>query len=312
VSAVRDRLRFELAAKVERHGVVIWDDPDGAYSEVVSDVAPKRAAVHSFAGSWFSLRRQVEPLLAGQGPPSLVVYVPQRRADPDPLEELRAFGARFRVTLPTLLKKSLVGQLTEQRITQIGQQCATLREAEAVLESGDSSVDARLISIVGDSSVNVIAAHVLSGAHLAELEQRGLDDLVRTTLSESFGVTLGQVAGSDLRAAAFRQVALTVIHSATESLPDELAASFQPPTATQRKTCAAVVDFLQVDPGFRDEYVNLAEQTDVQLHLGALLPWHDALMSVDATPVIERSDRKLWPPGPKRLRGGIEDRYRAT
>ena len=83
---------------------------------------------------------------AGQAPPTLVAYVSSRPPDPDPLEELRNVGARFRVTLPTLLKNALAGRITEQRITQIGEQCSTIGEAEAAVDGGGEVDVAQLLA----------------------------------------------------------------------------------------------------------------------------------------------------------------------
>jgi hypothetical protein len=69
VTALREHLARELATKVERYGIVIWDDPDAAYSAVVREVVPAGATVSVFDRSWFDLRHHVEPLLAGPQPP---------------------------------------------------------------------------------------------------------------------------------------------------------------------------------------------------------------------------------------------------
>jgi len=287
MNAVREQLSRDLAQKAERHGVVIWDDPEGAYTDVVAEVAPPGATLRMFDGSWFSLRKTIESLLAGTKTPSLLVYIPVNAPDPDPLEELRAIGSRYRITLPTLLKGALAGQATEQRITQIGKQCTTLREAEAALEGQDDSIDARLISIIGDASTGVIAVRLLCGTHADELKERGLDDVVRQTMSESFGGDFGDLTGDELRTAAFRQVVLAVIGSATGGVAPALAASYQTPTAAQNKLCAATLEAMQRDKDLRPEYVVLAQLADKQLQLREHLEWNKGLMSVDITEAIE-------------------------
>jgi hypothetical protein len=287
VSTLRERLAEELATKVERHGVVVWDDPEAAYSTVVDDVAPTGVTIHRFDGSWFDLRYRLEDSLAGQEPPTVVAYVPTKPSDPDPLEELRAFGARFRLTLPTLVKNALGGQLTEQRITQIGQQCSTIAEVEAALDAGDAGLDARLISVVGETSTAAIAAALIAGAHEAELAERNLADVVRRTLEDSIGGDFTGLGDEAFRHAAFRQVVLNGIADVVGQLPDELAASLSPSTPAQHKVAAAVVDRLRSRPEFRDCYVQLANAVDEQLHLGALLPWSEELRSVDLTPAVE-------------------------
>ena len=287
MTVIRDYLADDLAEKVQRRGVVIWDDPECSYADIAAEVAPSGSAFYLFDGSWFALRKAVEGLLAGTEPPSVLVYVAGTSPEPDPLEELRAFGSRYRITLATLLKNALTGQLSEQRIIQIGKQCATAGEAEAALEGADSTVDARLIAIVGDASTRVIAARLLSGAHGTELDGRGLGDVVRATLAESLGGDFTGLDGDDLRAAAFRQVVLAVLDSVIGDLPEALRTSFSPSNAGQLKTCWTVLEALQTDKNLWSEYVALASLTDEQLQLGSRLAWDDALVPVSATPAIE-------------------------
>ena len=272
--------------KVERHGVVVWDDPEGAYASVADDVSPDGVVFHRFDGSWFDLRKRLEKSLAGQDPPSVVAYVPASPADPDPLEELRAIGSQFRRTMPTLVKSALAGQLTEARLSQIGEQCATITEAEAALDGGDTSVDARLITLIDDTSAIGIVAALLSGAHDEDLVDRDLVDVARSTIAASVGGDYADLAGPALRLAAFRQCVLATLFGAIE-LPDELASSFASTSAAQRKTARGVIARVQSRQDLAGVYAELAGAADSQLHFGALLSWNDALEDVDLTASIE-------------------------
>ncbi len=151
MTLLRDHLAAEINAKLQRHGVVIWDDREQSYGAVVKEVVPDGAAVARFDGSWFALRRAIEAQLAGSTPPKLLVYVSSAAPDPDPLEELRAVGATYRILLPTVIRTALRGQLTERRLEELGKQCSTLTEAEAALDAGAGEADARLMVLVGES-----------------------------------------------------------------------------------------------------------------------------------------------------------------
>lgn len=287
MTALRERLAAELAGRVERHGVVIWDDPDGAYAAVVQEVAPTDATVYVFDGSWFDLRRRLEKSLAGLAPPTVIAYVPTKPADPDPLEELRAVGAPFRLKLATLLRSALKGQITEQRLVQISQQCTTVAEAESALDGGEAGLDARLIALVGDSSTAAIAVALIAGLHEKDFAERDLSDVVRSSLSDAVGGSFDGLTGEDLREAAFRQVALTALSESVGTLPEALQDSMAPVTSAQRKTCRAVIERLQSIGAFHETYVELARAADQRLHLGALLSWADGLRAFDLTPTIE-------------------------
>ena len=165
MTALRDHLAGELAGKLQRHGVVIWDDREQSYGSVVGEIAPEGISVATFDGSWFALRREVEAQLAGTTPPNLLVYVSASAPDPDPLEELRAVGASYRSLLPTVIRSSLRGQFTDRRLEELGKQCRTLAEVEAALDAGTSEADARLMTLVSESSTSAIARALLSGSY---------------------------------------------------------------------------------------------------------------------------------------------------
>lgn len=287
MTPLREHLAKELATKVERHGIVVWDDPESAYRTVAAAVAPAGVALHAFDGSWFDLRQAVEGLLAGLEPPALVVYVPAKPVEPDPLEELRAVGTKWTIKLPTLIKQALAGQITEQRAVQLGQQCTTIGEAEAALAGGDCSLDARLIALAGDGSAVTVTTALVGGAKDAQIGEQGLEEVVCTTLSTSIGGDYRGMTGEALRRAALRQMVLAWLFDVAGSLHDDLEASIASTTAAQRRLAADVVRRLRTAPETRAAYVELANAIDTELHLGALLRWSDSLERFDATGTVE-------------------------
>jgi hypothetical protein len=116
MTAMRDHLAAELAKKVSQKGLVVWQDSERQYTEVAASLCPPGARFVAYDGSWYALRRAVEPLLAGDAPPKMVIYAPARAPEEDPLEELRAAGGVYTRRLSTLAKDALTGQLSEQRL----------------------------------------------------------------------------------------------------------------------------------------------------------------------------------------------------
>jgi hypothetical protein len=287
MTLLREYLAKELAGKVERHGVVVWDDPDAAYTAVTAEIVPPGATLHVFDGSWYDLRHRLEHQLAGQEPPTMVVYIPAKPAEPDPLEELRAVGTKWTVKLSTLIRQALAGQITEQRAAQLGQQCSTLAEVEAAVAGGSASLDARLVSLIGEASPVSVAAAILGGANDADIADRGLDQVVRSTLETSLGGGYGALTGTELRRATFRQMVLAHVFDACGFVPEPLEPSLGVTTAAHRKVAVEVIRRLREREESRSAYVELAADADADLHLGVLLPWTDALESVDTTEVME-------------------------
>lgn len=287
MTAVRDHLAAELAGKLQRFGVVIWDDREQSYGSVVSEIAPEGTAVATFDGSWFALRRVIEAQLAGTTKPNLLVYVSALAPGPDPLEELRAIGAPFRSLLPTVIRNSLRGQLTDRRLEELGKQCRSLAEVEAALGAGASEADARLMALVGESGTAAIARALLSGSYDKQLSDPSLLDAARAFFAESTGARANASEGAALRAEVFRHFVLTAVHSATGALPDELIGSFAPPTAPQRKTVNDTWDLIRAAPEQSAAVVELAGEVDRALHTAAVMSWHDGMRGVDLTPGLE-------------------------
>lgn len=285
MSRLREKLAADLAQKVERYGVVVWNDSDGAYRDVAETMVPSDTSFARFDGSWLALRREVEHLLVGTEPPRLVVYVPAEAADPDPLAELRALAADFRIRLRTLVKGALTGELTEQRIDQLAAQCTTLTEVDAALAGGDSTVDARLITLCGDASTVGIAANLLTARHDDELTSRDLWGAAASALGDIAGADLDGLQGDALRASAFRLLVGALVAETVEELPEELSSLSPPSGVSHARDLRAVVDRLRIVAP--DAYESLADATESELHLAVLLRWAPGLAALDVVPCLD-------------------------
>ena len=287
VTALREHLAGELTSKLQRHGVVIWDDREQSYDTVVAELAPEGTAVARFDGSWFALRREIEAQLAGSTPPNLLVYVSAPAPDPDPLEELRAVGASYRSMLPTVIRGALRGQLTDRRLEELGKQCQTLTEVEAALDAGPSEADARLMALVNESNTAAIARSLLSGCYDEQLTDLSLLDAARTFFAQSLGAASTATEPVMMRSDIYRHLLTTIVEDATGSVPDELAGMFTAPSATQRKTVAETWAGLRANADAAGAIADLAEQADQALHTSAVLTWQPGMEAVDLTAGIE-------------------------
>ena len=85
---------FDLIAKqVEDHRLVVWYDPEQAFSAVAADLELPITTVVRHDGSFFQLRRDIDALLNDEQPPRLIVYIPEDRGDThNALVELEAAG----------------------------------------------------------------------------------------------------------------------------------------------------------------------------------------------------------------------------
>jgi hypothetical protein len=172
VTTLREYLSDELERRIRQRGVVVWQDSEREYAEVAASLCPPGAKFFAYQGSWYALRREVEPLIGGDAPPNLVVYASARPPSEDPIEELRSAGGAYIRRLSTLVKEAMKGQLSEQRLADIGSRARTLLEAEAAID-GDAGGDVYLIGILGASDARTMAVRILTGERSAELEAAG-------------------------------------------------------------------------------------------------------------------------------------------
>ena len=89
-----DRIRNMLAEQVARRGIVVWYDPEKAYTKFASELSLPETTVLYYEDGFFRLRRELEPHLEfvndtgkpndGCGvPPNVVIYAPLDRAQTD-------------------------------------------------------------------------------------------------------------------------------------------------------------------------------------------------------------------------------------
>jgi hypothetical protein len=87
---VTEELVALITKQIQDHGLVVWYDPEQAYSDVVDQLSLPETTVFRYQSSFFDLRHRLEAFLefvdtAGQfcvnieTPPRVLVYVPRDR-----------------------------------------------------------------------------------------------------------------------------------------------------------------------------------------------------------------------------------------
>lgn len=284
-----DRLRLHLqeqiAKKVQAHGLVVWDDPEAQYLTIAESVCPADTGFARWDGSWYDLRRHAESALAADKALPFIVYVPTQPPPDDPLEEIRAASHRFRLKLPTLISQAMNGQLTEDRIEEIGRQARNLGEAEAALAGGDAE-DVRLINVLASADTTHMVLAVMCGERDEEI---GRDD-AWSIVSELFERAIGgsfEADGDKLRRAAMQQLILTEIAETLGDIPKVLESAWSPPASEQVKRILAILDTWRRDERRRNSYAKAATVVEGDLDLANVLSWHAGFASTDSVPAVE-------------------------
>ena len=138
-------LEADLRSWVRRHGIVVWLDQAGTYSEFVGRLQAQRAAgglpyeVHAFRGSHLALMLELDGVAAGTEKAPLVIHLPgftEETVRQTPLFELYAAGVRYRKALDTLVTEAASGQVRPDQIDSFrAQPGMTLAGADAWLSA---------------------------------------------------------------------------------------------------------------------------------------------------------------------------------
>ncbi len=281
VSRLREQLSEQIARRVQSNGLVVWEDDRGAYRDVAPSVVPEGVGFEAFDGSWYDLRRRIEDAMAGERPPSMVLYVPPAPPD-DPLAELRAAGVVFKPRLATLVRQAMAGQLTDARIADIGRRARTFLEAEHAI-AGNGEADVRLVALMGTADTVRMLVDVLTGGVDAAVDGASAWPSVVELCQETVGAAVAG-ARQEVRDGLFRHLLLCEL-GGQSALPDDLAPIWRRPSAAQQRRALDVLERLRNGDG--STYRSLADRADTALSLAEVLAWREGLGRVIGTPAVD-------------------------
>ncbi|HWH28985.1 MAG TPA: PglZ domain-containing protein, partial [Mycobacteriales bacterium] len=279
---LRTAVTDQLTAKIKRHGMVIWSDPAREYADVARDLAPADVPFHRLDGSWYALRRQLEPVLSA-GDPRAVIYVDQERpSHDDPFEEVRSCATEYRTRLATLVRSCYSGELGASKIDDIARTATTLAEAEALAATGGGGGPARLVKLLAVSETTAIALALLTRIQALAEDQAAVED-ARAFLRDQFGLAH---SGEEQVEHAFARhlVLVELVHLLGSDVPAELPRSSPQPTPAAIKRSIELLRRWRNAQDLRDSFRTAMRKVDQDLALHTTLAWDDRLAGCDAVP----------------------------
>ena len=283
MTRVRDHVRQLLSGKLQRYQVVVWADPHHEYGDVVTELVPEGASFERFTGSWYELRRRIEPNLA-RLEPQLIVYVDQDEPSETPLAELRSIGTEFRVRLDHLLKTTMSSEIAAKKLNEISRVAKSLGEAEALLEGGAGGGPAQLVRVLHlHEPTDLILTLARDGSLIIE-EHPDLREEAVGFVETHLGAHVG---GGDVGAAICRHLVVAELAAALGSVPAVLQSVVLPLDGEQRRRCKTALDRWRNDQSQRGSFNTAMRQADDDLGLGEDLQWDDALTRVDTVPAYD-------------------------
>ncbi len=285
---VTEHLIQRIYRQVEKHGIVVWFDPDGTYTDVVERLKKlPNTAVHRYTGSFFALRHAVDHLLNGEQPPRLVVYVPlTEAATRHALVELTSAGVVMRpgqqppecnTALVAVARDALAAVFPAEAVAEITRQVErgqlTLADLDHLAEQGTQVQSGALAVIFGVSSPPDVALTFLADeSHdAAILEKKAVSDLIHL-LSETYGVDLSADDPlTSIRYRVARHILLTdFVVALGDALPESLRTARVPEGLAQRAACAQLAHAWRQRRDLAASYMRYAAQVQTELGLDTL------------------------------------------
>jgi hypothetical protein len=271
---------------VDDKGLVVWYDPEQAYTTAVAELSLPNTTVARYEGSFFRLRKQIDHLLNDLQPPRLVVYVPMEQSATDSaLIELDCAGVIMqpRQQPPACnTRLSVVGRnalkliLGEDQVTEIERQVEagklTLADLNSLADKGKDISTGILALIFGSANPQEVGlAFLHSDQYDEEISKKEADKELRHLLQVSFDIELPDEALSNWRVRLGRHVLVTDLLAALKKqMPSSLSSV---PAATSTggiDACVRLARTWRNSRDVRDSYVTLANKVEHDLGLGKL------------------------------------------
>ena len=281
---VSEYLQNLIARQVDEKRLVLWFDQEGHYADLARGLALPDTTIARHEGSFFALRRAIEPLLGDDQPPRLVVYVPlAEEATDGALIEIAATAAILKpgqnsparnTRLAVVARRALRDTLGPERADELARQVEAGQLGLADLDrlneqQGGSAV---LVTLFGTSGQQEVALRFLA--------EPGLDDqIVARGAVADLAAALGRACGLDLapdaappalRAALARHILTTECLARLAPLPDALATVAVATDPDARQACVTAAQTWRLRRDLAESYAAHANPAEAALGLADL------------------------------------------
>jgi hypothetical protein len=308
--SLHEYIARQLADKIKSRKVVVWYDERGEFASFVSEVRGGAsshagllaisvggisASLAEYAGSMFELRAVVEPLVSGDSPMSVVVYLPGCERDRrwSPLMELEKAGTTWEPQLKQLARNLLLQTYTLGVVDEmLPFDRKVSYEDLARAAAGDGPEPPSILkSIFYDTRGNdaLLAAWIVNEARDEEIGSKDATRELVLLINSRLGLELSEdTALSKLRGILLRYVLASEFRSDLSCAPpSSLEGVPTPPSKNAESAMRELARSLRTN--FPDAYIRLADRVEDELGLrNAQLP-SGALGAIDTFRFEERA-----------------------
>lgn len=307
---LHDYIARQVAERLKARSVVVWYDARGEFepfvaelrgaSDVVGGPVPVligdvRASLVQFAGSMFEVRAAVEPLVAGERPDPLLVYVPGVSPEPtgSVLLELEKAGDRYEPQLKRLARNLLRQHYTDGVIDELlAHEAVTYADLARAVEPGGDGEPSILKGIYHELSGRdeILAAWLASDERDEAIVVKGGTGELTKLVKSRLGLALDPTDPlAKLRAVTARYVLVGEFRDDLKAEPPA-AISGVPAPRTKPETEAVRALAQRLRLSYAAAYMALADGLEQELGLGAA---HIPATALGATDTFRFEERVI-------------------
>src|ERR1035437_10271244 len=203
--AVTESLVRLIAKQVDEKGLVVWYDPEEAYTAAAAELSLPNTTVARYDGSFLRLRKEMDHLLNEGQAPRLVVYVPVERTETNSaLIEFDCAGVIMQprqqppacnTRLSVVARNSLKPILGEDQVAEIERQVdsgkLSLADLNSLAEQGiDISTGVVKLTFGSANPQEVALAFLHSDQHDEAIGKKEAQKELRQLIQVSFDIEL--------------------------------------------------------------------------------------------------------------------------
>jgi hypothetical protein len=303
---VTEHLRRLITKQVDDHSIVVWFDPEKHYQTLAAELEIPQTTIARYVGSFFALRYRIEPLLAADEPPRLVIYVPLAQADTHKaLIEVETLGVVIKpgqqpptrnTRLSIVARNALKPILGEESAAAIEKQVEagnhTLGDLDRLADQGKGIATGVVSLIFGTGNPPDVALEFLSSERRdTEMVSKGAGAELAMLLGAAFEVDLpGTESPAEMRARLARHILATdLLASLQGKIPAPLRTVKIASRPAMRQTCATLARTWRLRRDLRDSYVARATRVAQELGLAGVAFEPSCITDVETFLETERS-----------------------
>jgi hypothetical protein len=307
MAVVTDYLFQLMAKQVEDRGLVVWYDPERAFTSAAAELAIPKTTLAHYDGSFFRLRHEIDHLMNSDLPPRLIVYVPEeRRSIHNALVELEAAGVVMQpgqqppnrnTRLAVVARNALKPLLGDDQVGEIEKQVEsgklTLDDLNALADKGRDISTGVLTLIFGSANPQEVALAFLHGGdHDGEIEKKSAQNDLRNLLQPSFDIEEFPVSATltSLRERLARHILLTdLIAGLNKHVPASLSSIKVASSPGGVDSCVRLAHSWRNSRDDRESYVAAANKVEQEFSLSQLTFDPKSLIELETFHAVERA-----------------------